>query len=239
MPESPAVAAARRYAEQNNPKRSDWYAKIAREVERDYTEAIVRLHYRGRIYDIPANFFSFNGRSRFKKFALPGPERYEIRETGDFLSGLHFFWPKFNGFTLDNWFDQFDRRMINYTGFQLELPGSTNRTTEEVFGLRMSMQRIEEKPSVELHGLKGYRFSHRGDYAWVGTRAGGKMFMMDAFDPRDKTAAGLPPNPHCDARMYDRGTREDVSYFYSLDLFEHWLEIDTRTQAMFRTWRVS
>lgn len=239
MKESPTVARARLYAEQHlPPERRDWLIRAAADVERQYTTAPVRMHYRGRIYDIPANFYTTTGRTRFQRFAVPGADRYEIRETGDSLGELFFFWPDFNGYTLDNWFDPFDRRVIKYVDFRLHAPDSQQPTTQQVFDNMKRNGLIEAEPSAELHGLKGYRENDQRAYLWVGTRANGELFTMSSFHPGEPGAVASLPNPTCRVRLFDAGTREEVMYVYSIDLFAHWREIDTRTQAAIQSWRV-
>jgi hypothetical protein len=237
--ESPTVAKARLYAEQHlPPERREWLIKTAAEVERDYTTAPVRVQIRDRVYEVPDNYYTMVGRARFKRFLVPGADRYEIPEPSQGLGQLHFFWPDFGGFTLDNWYEPFDKRMITYAVFAVLAPDAMMKTTAEVLEHLKQFGLIEREPSAELHGLRGYRRSNQRQFVWVGERATGEVFAMSSFHPGEPDAFAALPNPQCDVRLYEAATREDVVYRYSLDLFAHWREIDTRTRATISAWRV-
>ncbi len=239
MSDSPSVALARQYAEKRlRPEYRAAFVEQAQDVDRDYTDSVVRAHYRGRIYDVPANYYTPTGKNRFKRYSAADSSRYEIEKTGDALGSWHFVWPDFKGFTRDNWFDQFDKRLITYVSFRLDPPDYPAQTTAEVLENYKRLGAVELQPSAELHGLKGYRWGRSQQFIWVGTRATGEMFSMRSFHPLTLDASS-PPSPQCDVRMHDRDTGENVMYYYSLDLFPHWQEIDRRTQSMIKSWRVA
>jgi hypothetical protein len=238
MTDSPTVAKARQYAERHlPPDHRESFIKAAAEIERGYTTAPVRVHVQDRVYDVPANHKTNAGRAQFKQYAVAGEDRYHIREPSGGLGELFFFWPDFGGFTLDNWHDRFDRRKITYAIFAVLSPDEKQKTTGEVFEQQRELGLIEREPSAEIHGLRGYRRSKQRAFVWVGERATGELFTMSSFHPGEPDAFAHQPNPQCDVRLYDATTREDVVYRYSLDLFAHWREIDTQTQAAINAWR--
>jgi hypothetical protein len=240
MTDSPTVALARRYAEQHlPPDRRAWLIKTAAEVERQYTTALVRFDHQGRVYDIPANFFSYVGREWFRRFEVAGEERYEISRPRSELDVFYFFWPEFGGYTLDNWFDPFDKRKIKYAWFQILAAGQKQATTGEILENLRNGGLIEASPSAELFGLKGYRRINQREFLWVGQRANGELFTMSSFHPDEKDAYAAMPNFQCKVKLYDDKSREEVMYHYSIDLFPNWQEIDTRTNETIRSWRVS
>ncbi len=236
--DSPTVEKAKQYAQQHLPaNRRREFAKIARQVEREYTTQIVRYRHQDRIYDIPANFISYVGKSRFREYKAPNEERYELPDPAEYLGDWFFFYPDFNGFTTENWFDSFDRRKIRYSYFQV-VKEPEFRSTTDLLNFRQITGQVESRPSVELSGLSGYRFKSHRDLVWIGVRGDGQMFMMESFDPRDRSAFESIPNPSSKVRMHDPVNREIAVYQFSLDLLEHWREIDTRTQLAINRWRV-
>lgn len=240
LPESPTMVKARLYAERHLPPgRRDWLLRAAAEVERDYTTDIVRIPYRGRVYEIPANFYTMTARAAFRRYARPGGHGYEILDAGESIAGWHFFWPEIQGYTLDNWFDPNDRRLIRYSSFVLAPPASRRMSTRQVFEHVIEMDLIEAVPSVELHGLQGHRYRNAHDYLWVGQRADGEMFTMSSFHPYTPGDLGGRTNPQCKVKLQSALTGEEVAYFYPLELFMHWREIDRQTQDRIQSWRVA
>lgn len=241
--ESIAVVKTRQYVQQHpnlSLKKKEMLLRLAPEVGRDYTTAPVRIHHRRRVYEVPANFFAITGRTLFKEHLMPGKECYEINKPVEVLGNWFFFWPDCGGYSLDNWFDEFDKRIIEYRFLRLN-PSNYQKSTKEAFEFLRATKQIEAKPSVEHHGLHGYRRINRADYVWIGARANGRVFMMFGYHPEIADGRGGETNPQCDVRLYESVSdgQEDIAYHYSLDHFGSWREIDQKTQAVIQSWRVA
>lgn len=242
LPDSPTVAHARRFAERHLPEaRLPLMLQQAREVERDFSTGLIRTRINGQVYEWPANFSSFKARSEFKKFAVPGTDRFELPSEGrKGIGGLTFFWPTLEGYSLENWVDDSDRRRIGSLSFSVhekDLP----MTTEQVMERLHSFGAIEATPGVSRFGLSGYRWngpdgSFKDQVEWIGRREDGGLFHMRSHHP-DGPAARELFFPQCAVEMVDRDTGEEVSYRYSLDLLEHWREIEHGTRRLIHSWR--
>lgn len=237
--DSPTVAHARSFAEQHMPEEvRASLVEMASMVERGFTTAPVRVRIAGHLYEVPANYLSPKAKADLKAYAATGAKHFELpASTG--VGGLSFFWPTLEGFSLTNWVDLWDRRRINYRTFKVENINSL--PTEQVMERLHTAGVIEARPGISRSGLSGYRWvtpdgNFQDRVEWIGRTTEGRLFHMHSLIP-GSAAAHQVPNPLCIVDMVDVGKREEVFYNFSLDLFDHWLEIERGTRRIIEGWR--
>ena len=234
-PDSPAIAAARAWAEANLPPGDrEGLIEKARIVDKYYSTAPITARYAGRVYVIPANYYT-----PFEAKRDPRTE-FTVDDASGSLGSWHFFWPDFRGYDKENWFDEFSRDKIIVRGFSVRPSSEPDFTTD--IGIKNAMDggRIESNPNVNLLGLRGHRLFGRREFVWIGKRSNGQTFRMESFHPDDIDDTGRP-NPQCIVKLDEPtpdGMRESLAYTYSLKLFKHWRQIDDGVATAMASWRV-
>lgn len=213
----------------------------AREVEQLYSTKPIRFRMAGREYSVPVNYFTPKGRNEV--------EWGESKGFGFFL-----FLPDFSGYTMENWRDQFDKRLIkvlqlspvNKNAMIPVLGGGLERITPAGYGepkARFESHRrsLEEKPSFKEYGLEGYRWRNRqlDGVTWVGTRSNGEFFFFES-----STAPGDPPrlgisNPICQVQYYSEQEALFINYRYSQEHIAKWKQIDDAIWARIHSWQLN
>jgi len=237
--DSPTVAFARSFAEQHLPEKvRGTLVEKARLVEQGFTTAPVRVRIAGHLYEVPANYLSPKAQSDFEAYVVREAKHFALPPNSG-IGGLSFFWPTLEGFSLTNWVDLWDRRRIDYDTYKLANIDSL--PTEQVMARLHTAGVIEAQPGISRSGLSGYRWvkpdgSHQDRVEWIGRTTEGRLFHMYSVVPGSAAASQLP-NPHCVVDMVDADRKEQSFYSFSLDLFDHWLEIEQGTRRIIDSWR--
>ena len=207
-------------------------------VEQGFTRAPVRVRIAGHLYEVPANYLSPKAQADFEAYAAPEAKHFELPPSSG-IGGLSFFWPTLEGFSLTNWVDLGDRRRIDYRTFKVD--NISSPTTEQAMERLHSAGVIEAQPGISRSGLSGYRWvkpdgGYQDRVEWIGRTTDGRLFHMHSLVPGSAAAHQLP-NPGCVVDMVDAGTKVQTFYNFSLDLFDHWLEIERGTRRIIEGWR--
>jgi hypothetical protein len=216
-------------------------AEDEKRVSELYSTKPKRIVLGHREYLIPANFFGPMERDE--------PDQFVARDGG---FGFFLFLPDFGGYTRDNWRDYFDPRLIRIVQVKevdkhavLRPPdGTTRPAPPSAWGDPKALfenrrRGYEPEPSLEMHGLRGYRRRPPNDgVLWTGTRTNGEFFFIDAsLAPGEPTKPGLT-NPGCEVRYYSETEDLFILYRYPQRHIESWRGIDDAIWAKLRGWRV-
>jgi hypothetical protein len=218
------------------------HTREAAAVERLYSTKPRRVILGTREYVIPANYF--------------GPKQKDRSDTRDATKsyfGFFLFLPDYDGYTRDNWQDDFDPRLIrvlqvsmvdkNEVVFNPELghirvpPAGYGDPTAQFQNIRGM---LEETPSLHAYDLQGYRPKHGGggDVTWVGTRSNGEFFFFESRVAPGQAAPKGSKYPSCDVRYYSEKEDLFIAYLYSNDHLAKWREIDDAIWAKLHKWQV-
>lgn len=99
---------------------------------------------------------------------------------------------------------------------------------------------LEDSPTYELYGLKGYHAKGRGSdkVTWVGYRSNGEFFFFDSsLAPGQPLQPGII-NPHCGTQYYSEKEDLFVAYRYSQDHIMQWRDIDDAIWSKLHQWQV-
>lgn len=215
----------------------------ARQVERLYSAKPVRVRVGKREYVLPRNFLGPKG----------------LNES-DFLDYRYLpftlFLPDYEGFTKSNWqegpfheqrIDIIQLKPVDKTalvpiaggGKRIVQPAGYGEPRARFKNLRAL---LEERPSLHLFGLDGYRRKNHPrvrTVTWTGARANGEFFFFDStFAPGEDP----PPSaryPSCQAQYYSELEDQYIVYRYKQVHLERWKEIDTAIWRKINGWLVT
>ena len=196
----------------------------AREVAKLYSTKPIRVKMQDHQYVIPANYFSPKGRDEPDEMDAPAG------------FGFFLFLPDYNGYTQENWRNQFIRRLIQVVDVN---PDARYHKSEIIFE---SMKRsLEPAPSVEAHGLKGHFWrnrQNRGVY-WIGRRSNGEFFLLQTSLAPGEQPPDVDFSPTCRTGYFSDAEGLFISYHYSQDHMAQWRQIDDAIWAKLHSWRTA
>jgi len=213
--------------------------KEARDVDILFSTKAVRIDMGGRTWLMPVNYWTPKGRDETDRAG----ERF----------GFVLFLPEFGGFTKENWKDPFDSRRIDVQELSAVdknavIPyasGGVTKIDPAGYGeprARFNNRRrtLEDMPSFELHGLKGYRQKGTGSpgITWTGTRSNGEFFFFESTLAPGQSPS-YEPYPICATRYYSEQEDLFIAYRYSQQYMEKWREIDDAIWMRLHQWRLS
>jgi hypothetical protein len=216
--------------------------KAAQEVEELYSTKPVRVVFGRREYVIPANYFGPKEKN--------GLDTFDAGKVGYF--GFFLFLPDYNGYTKNNWKDKFDHHLVTVLEISTVdkerivsfTDGHTERVNPAQYGepkarFQNGRSLLEEKPSLSIYGLQGYRPKHGNlPVTFVGTRSNGEFLFFDChLAPGDAPTPGLV-YPFCDVRYYSEKEDLFIAYRYSNDYLAQWRDIDDAIWRKVHSWQV-
>jgi len=220
-------------------RREEALKRDAEAVERLYSVKPARFHMGKRMWMIPINFQTPKGRD-------------EADEQQVTYLTFNLFLPDYNGYTRENWRDQFDRRRIEVQKVSLgekevrepASDGNSRQNAPEFYGdpnagFRNLRPLMEESPSFNMYGLKGYKRRGTGSSGvfWSGNRTNGEFFFFQSsLAPGEPLQPGLT-NPLCHTQYYSAQEDLFIAYRYSQTHIAAWREIDSAIWEKLRAWQ--
>lgn len=194
-------------------------------VRRDYTTAPLERVVGGRTLRIPAHFVTARGQA-----ARP-------RETARELT-LVLFWPKLDGYTLDNWRDLSGNKNVVWVRLR---PDSGPRPEELIEAFIAT-----EPPTTQAFGFDAYQFDPSATRARLPLQAssahhviagkgaeGGTVYVIcQAPEAR----AAVKPGPRCELFMVDTTTGLRVHAQFFQDHARQWKRLEAGVRELLRAW---